>query len=132
MQSQLGYVFLEDSGLGKTATDSLSGKTWVLKEEQSKVPVKCSEVPSPKENSPLVTVRLVQTKRLPAHHGRLVTAQVTGSVPCGFTCTLLQPAEESLQKEGVVVESGATEPDSDGFLTFVVQNWSTEPSCPSY
>ena len=120
LQAQLGFLFLQmDSEQADSAKDLLQEKAWV-----SNVPlVEIGPAESPPLPAPVV--HLIQAARLPVRHVKLVRARV--DMERQDTSTLFEPAENLLEKRGLVMDSSPTKPDTDQCVILVIHNPSCEP-----
>ena len=69
-------------------------------------------------------VDLIQVSRLPAHHTKLVRAQVVNL--SDHNPTLFELCTEIPAKERLVIEDGIVEQDANGLLVLPIQNYRTE------
>ena len=132
VQTQLGFLFLDSCPDGP-AVDLLNGKVWSVSELQTPSVIPQLEKLTPPTETPqgisseCPVVRLINATRLPARHSKLVRAHVTGLREQSHT--LFEPAKETLEQQGVLMEVGVTEPDGGGFITLAIQNHSFGPVC---
>ena len=75
-------------------------------------------------NSKFSVVNLINATRLPARHSKFVWARLDNPKETSFT--LFEPAKEAL---GLLMEEGVAQPDTSGFFTLIVENYSFSPVC---
>ena len=123
LQAKLGVLLLlRGKEQDEPAKDLLQGKEWAVGE----VPVaKSPPEETPSSPLPAPVVRLIQATRLPARHVKLVRARVDAGTQ--GTPSLFEPAEDILEKRGLVMDHSLTEPDEDCCVVLAIHNPSFEP-----
>ena len=114
--SCLGFTLQQKDGDG-TCVDLLQGQ--LQQEEQEK---QAASLPEPGRE---LTVCALQAVRLPGRHGRLLPAQVDGSV--GPRTLLFVPEGQLVREENLQIAEAVVEPDSDGMLIVLLENHSCKP-----
>ena len=131
LQSKLGFFFLQSSA-EEAVTDLLQKKMWKLSPVESKDEWVAADLPFPPESSneeerPTAVVRRIRAARLPARHVKYVRAHVNNGDIKGVA--LFESEENVLRSKGLLIETAATQPDTNNCVTLAVQNHSLETVC---
>lgn len=131
LQSKLGFFFLQSSA-EEAVTDLLQKKMWKLSPVESKDQWASVDLPFPPESAneeerPTAVVRLITAARLPARHVKYVRAHVDNGEVKGVA--LFESEENLLRNKGLLIETAATQPDTNNCVTLAIQNHSLETVC---
>ena len=131
LQSKLGFFFLQSSA-EEAVTDLLQKKMWKLSPVESKDQWASVDLPFPPESAneqerPTAVVRLITAARLPARHVKYVRAHIDNGEVKGVA--LFESEENLLRNKGLLIETAATQPDTNNCVTLAIQNHSLETVC---